>query len=960
MIEGVDTDRLWVCDSETFAYDNMWVFIHVASSKVDIKLDGGRWIVDVVPGTTVKVHNNNDAVQEFIDEYNPILVGFNIRDYDQHIIKANLLCFEPEHIKECNDVIIGSYNDPLAIYRHFEGEGWVELPPLVDLIPDIVGRPSLKQLEGYFGMSIEESSVPWDIDRPLTDEEILETFFYCEQDVTATLVLLYLRQEYVDSKARMCAICDVDPLKELKHPMPRVAADLLNATFQTYDNEDYVTPGIINLDNIPSPVYWFAKMLDRDAGLLTKKITKGNPRDVVFDFHGCASTVGVGGIHSVIGYLQSPRLKSGKIKGPTQAIKIPYHERSTDDRVILIQDASAYYPNTIVMHDYMSRSVPETHKDILPGFIAVKDEAKEAGNVGDEKAAKLFNNALSGTFRSPTNNLSDPMQGIALCLTCQLHVIDVIERIHQTCETVKLIQINTDGWIISIDRVELEKELGVVAAWCEETGYKVDTDMVESIWQRDVNNYIMVAEGGSIKVKGGAVGGYYGRERNWALRGFAYSNTIVDKAIVDNLVHGVDVRDTIYSETDISRFQIIAKAGSPYPKTFRDCVEVYEPIPQGSRRKHPKLLEVRRGERAQKVNRIYATKDTSCGKLMKETHAGNLQSFADTPEHAFVDNTNTEMTLDMLDREWYYKLTMKKLNDFVGLGEPMAEETAAEETKPTTTRRKPATKKPTLAFFDKYLALQLLVREALTSMEPDKYIEHISYEYIDTQVYKDVLASCCQEVGLTYSVQYDDLQFLGVLEKTRNGSNNYGVTVAGTLLIQDEPVTYYDTYYSRSDAPVLRNYVVHKAFGFGLGSGANCVSSAQTNAMRNMIVNGLLVKTAFDDDVADANKNNDEKPKVKSYVTDEQKEVAKAKVKSDNKASVTYVQGPAAKDLYERLIEALNDEEIKLGEKTEAAFEKLVGDHFGSDGTPKEKDGHLTLTKKTFTSYSNKLDELGV
>ena len=47
----------------------------------------------------------------------------------------------------------------------------------------VVGFRSLKELEAFMGHDIKESSVPFDIERPLTQAEIEETKRYCEHDV---------------------------------------------------------------------------------------------------------------------------------------------------------------------------------------------------------------------------------------------------------------------------------------------------------------------------------------------------------------------------------------------------------------------------------------------------------------------------------------------------------------------------------------------------------------------------------------------------------------------------------------------------------------------------------------------------------------------------------------------------------------------------------------------------------
>lgn len=919
-----DNDNIWAADSETFAHDNMWVFKHVITREC------------------IKIHNDPVALHSFIDDYAPILTGYNLRDYDQHILKAGMLGYTPEQIKEVNDVIFEGqrYNDPLRVYSHFQGESWVEIPPMIDLIHDIVNKPSLKMLEGFMGMSIEESTVPFDIERPLTKEEIVEVFKYCEHDVDATIELFWGRQAYINAKARACEIAGGDPLVELKHPMPRVVADLLEATKQEYPNEDYVFPKDILLENLPDTAFHFANNLDRDGGLYTSKQKEDTARLVLFNFLDCPSVMGVGGLHSCIGTITPKYKMSGEFKG-NMVHSTPYHERSTDERVILIQDASAFYPTTINNCGYMSRSVPHYNKDMYPGFCRLKDEAKAAGNKEDEVGSKLFINAASGCFRSLTNKLSDPMMGISLCVTGQLYILDILTRISKLCPSMKLIQINTDGWVLSIDRSEYDIEMECVSEWAKECNHRIGTDIVEAIWQRDVNNYIMLFEGDEHpKVKGGTVGGYYGKEKNWAERGFAYSNTIIDKAIVDYCVYGTKIEDTIANETDISRFQIITRAGSSFPRVWSGCKEVYEVIPEGSRRKIPRVLETTRGKEVQRVNRIFAAKG-DLGMLMKETSSGNLTRFPDTPTSAFVDNAGTDMTLDMLDREWYNALAKEKLKAFMG-EDNMTDEAVA---KTATTKKKTEKKEAAMTFGEKYFVAQGLVREAIAKIEPNKYAANISYEYVDTQVYKDMLMSCLQEAGLVCTFSISDTQFLGELSKTTGGAPMWGIQCFGSLDIKDKDDT--------------NSFITATGVGFHVGNNGTIASSAQTNAIRNAITNAFLIPTS-QDDIADATKDTSSK-KSKTYLTTEQKESVKVTVKANTEDSVKYMQKPAAIDLYERIVELLGDDDnSNVTEEDTERFEKALTKYYDNDGNPLEEDGHLVLTKKFYTKAASRLDALGV
>ena len=147
------------------------------------------WLVvlkDTETGKYTVVHNDNEELKQCISE-DCIYVGFNSKHYDQFIIKAICCGFTPQEVKQTNDYLIG-------------GQGW-EYPPLrdfffkfnnVDIKDDTQMGLSLKAIEGHLGMSVEETSVPFDIDRPLTEDELRETVFYCKHDVDTTEKLIEL------------------------------------------------------------------------------------------------------------------------------------------------------------------------------------------------------------------------------------------------------------------------------------------------------------------------------------------------------------------------------------------------------------------------------------------------------------------------------------------------------------------------------------------------------------------------------------------------------------------------------------------------------------------------------------------------------------------------------------------------------------------------------------------------
>ena len=119
-------------------------------------------IIDTDKEIINEIVNDRSKLNEIYQaNKNNIWIGYNSRRYDQYILKAILAGFNP---KEINDFMI------------VEGKGGWEFSSLLNKFPIInfdimTSMHSLKQLEGFMGNNIKETSVPFDIDRKLTDME---------------------------------------------------------------------------------------------------------------------------------------------------------------------------------------------------------------------------------------------------------------------------------------------------------------------------------------------------------------------------------------------------------------------------------------------------------------------------------------------------------------------------------------------------------------------------------------------------------------------------------------------------------------------------------------------------------------------------------------------------------------------------------------------------------------------
>lgn len=652
----------YIFDCEVFAHDWLFVFKEVAT---------GRYTV---------IHNDNDAVLAFMEQ-EPYLGGFNNKHYDNHILKAVMIGADPETVKQVNDLIIVE-----------EIDGW-DIPYLrdykvffhsFDLMDDCQDGISLKGIEAHLGIPIEETEVDFNITRKLTATELEQTIKYCKYDVDATELLYKLRQNYLKNKATLGRVRGLDERKAMYMTNAKLTSVYLNAVKPKKpwtDERDYEYPDKLLREYIPQEVFDFFDRL-HDPAIPNIDLFGG------YDEHGkkikgaslevrlgdCIITLAYGGIHGAI---------------PN------YVEVATDDRSIRNKDVASYYPHLMTIplsegrqYGFCSRNIPSPQ--VFVQTLEDRVKAKKAGDKDTANALKLVLNTTYGTMLNGRNgvaynDLYDPLMGRSVCITGQLLLLELSVHLTRECPTLKIIQLNTDGIMVSFDNSDEVKWQEITQEWQDRTGFELEEDFIQKIVQKDVNNYVEVpVGGGKPKVKGGQLvrGILTNGNIDFTTMGlppwdnitggaFNINNNavVVARAIRDYFVDGTPPEKTIEDCTSILDFQVIAKVGGKYSGVYHMVGDQEIPV--------------------QKVNRVYATADRSYGTLYK-THAvtGNPAKVAGLPTHCVVDNNN-QLPIEVVDRKWYLKLAQKYINDFLGVKPPRKN-----------TRRINSLKKKSLALFD--------------------------------------------------------------------------------------------------------------------------------------------------------------------------------------------------------------------------------------------------------------------
>ena len=684
--------RLIIYDVEVFAFD--WIVV----------------FKDVESGVHTVIHNDSEALRECIFE-DGIYVGFNSKHYDQFIIKAAVCDFSPQEIKTLNDFLIGG------------GRGW-EYAPLkefyfrfnnVDIRDDVQLGLSLKAIEGHMGMDIQETEVSFDLDRPLTEDELRQTVYYCTHDVDATHELMKLRADYLKTKKNLGKRAGIDEAKSLAATNAKLTAMMLRAERKEWDDgREYVYPENLDTAVIPKPILDFFETI-HDMSI---------PDDVLFktsfeiEIGGMPCKYAWGGVH-------------GSLTG--------YYEEATEDRVIQNRDVSSLYPSLIEIYNYLSRNVPDPEL-----FYAIKRDRIQAKHNGDKQTAKdlkLPLNTVSGAQENRYNDLYDPLPTRSLRISGQLFLTVLTMRLLNACKTIKLLNLNTDGLMYSIDKSELALVDEIAHAWEAETKFELEVDDVQKVWIKDVNNLLMIKTDGEVKTVGGYLNYGVSVKGAWAINN---NMIIVKKALIEYFVHGTPVEDTINGSTNIFDFQLIAKAGAKYREAYHIVDGEQVPV--------------------QRVNRVYATADERYGKLFKvkaETDA--TAKIEMLPDHCVIDNDN-HLSIDDVDRTFYIEMAKKRINDFMGI-KPEKKPRGGKRKMATTTTKKAENSTP-MNVYQRLLTARAKFLEHGVS-KSGKHME-LRYKYFELDDIVPIAIGIFTEVGLVPLVSFTDEQAIMTMVNTDN------------------------------------------------------------------------------------------------------------------------------------------------------------------------------------------------
>lgn len=569
---------MWCFDCEVFYKDWMFVFI-------DTENYSNREIIV----------NNRDLLIKFYEKNKEnIFIGYNARSYDQFIFKAILCNIDP---KKVNDFIILEGNKGGQYSKKFKD---IEL-----LIYDcmIDKTKSLKQLEAFMGNDIRETSVDFNIQRKLTDSELELTKKYCIHDVEQTIEVFKKQPEELESQTSLVEAFNL-PKNYMNKTKAQLSAIILGAKNNTdkFDDFDITIPSTLCITKkYQYIINWYSSKinLNYNMSLRTKVYTVPH----IFAW---------GGIHGAI-------------------------SNYSGTGFYIMSDVASLYPSIMIEYGYLSRNVPDIHS-----YRRIRDkrlELKKAKNPM-QLPYKIVLNSTYGAMKDKFNQLYDPLMANNVCITGQLLLLDLIEKIEiEFGDKCELIQSNTDGILVKLpDESYYDSYVSVCNEWSKRVRLDLEHDAYVAVFQKDVNNYVIMAEDGHYKSKGAYVK---------KLNDLDYDLPIVNRALVNRLVKNIPLEKTIGDCTDLIEFQKVIKIGKDYEYGMH-----------GTKRLSERVL------------RIFASTDHDDGGIYKFRH-GKADKVGNTPEISFIfnDSVKCEKINDKLDKAWYIDLANKRYSDFMEITE---------------------------------------------------------------------------------------------------------------------------------------------------------------------------------------------------------------------------------------------------------------------------------------------------
>lgn len=511
-----------------------------------------------------EIRNDMPDIAKLFLNPNIIFAGYNTTHYDKPIISYILINYKRlillpyweinAELKRFSDKIINS--ETSASWSTYKYANLYEDLDLLTMRWSQKLRPSLKALQVTMEYrNVEEYS--GDFEKNLPREEIPRVRAYNLNDVDSSEELLNRSKKDIELRI---AIEDQYHISALNKDGVNLGMEILKKYYLDYTGKqwfeikdlrskvDYVDLKDVIFDYIEFKTPKLKKILSdlKQVRIPIGQDDSDNKWEIKFEIGGLVHTYGLGGLHSE----NDPEI---------------YIATNLVD--LIDSDVQSLYPSIILYNHLYPAHLGTEFLDVYRLIYDQRVSAKKEGRKTENETLKLALNGLTGNLQSIYSWVYDPMTVFRIRINGQLMLLMLIEAV--TEHNFKLIQSNTDGIFVQVEKARSEEYFSICKEWEQKTGLVLEHDYFERFYQYAINDYIGVKKGWNeshdsklIKKKGLFI--------DEPVLGKGLAPLIIPEAINKYFVEGISPEDTIYNCKDIKKFCTFQKVAKEFGVFYGD------------------------------------------------------------------------------------------------------------------------------------------------------------------------------------------------------------------------------------------------------------------------------------------------------------------------------------------------------------------------------------------------------
>lgn len=482
------------------------------------------------------LHDDMDELRAFVMDRGKGFIGFNLENYDNHIILAVLESkfITTEKLYKASQNIVNSDRSYKADVPYY----YIDLYK-VNNYDNNSKRTSLKWLE--FSMRWKKmADLPYPFDKKITEKQIESVVKYCHNDIDVTEEFWRRNEKALNVRSELAT--ENKDKRWFNMSEPIIGREIMLKEISAKKDVPIDTlvkmrtpRSVINVKEVISPKIKFRTdefkgALEYFNGVVVKS-TKGDmvlkgTCDYNLTFEGVELAYGVGGLHGS---------------------NAPGVYVSDEDSVILDVDFVSFY---VFIGIIFSISPYHLGKEFCEVWQDIFNKRKEYTKSDIRNYIyKIVLNSVFGQMQSQYTPFYDPKAFLAITVNGQL-IISMLTELISLYGV--LIQVNTDGVTAKIRRDELDVLEGRLQKFSEYTGFKLEVQHYEKMVMRDVNNYIALTGDGKVKRKG-----MFEVYEDYVSGGAYHKNPsalIIPKALQAYFLENIPIEKTIKEEKNIHEF----------------------------------------------------------------------------------------------------------------------------------------------------------------------------------------------------------------------------------------------------------------------------------------------------------------------------------------------------------------------------------------------------------------------